>query len=215
MLNKYQSPNREPSRSVLPHSDVLEPSTSTCSCVAAVSTPVPESAASPSPADSAPPPAAVVALASTTSSCLALLLLLLLRRLNPIAFKSESRATNEDRCDCCSTAAASLLLLIPLVMIILTPCGIPLGLQQEALQIIRLGAETAAIAFMLAQLCMLGCRSRSAIFSNPEQCCAYFAIPGGECSVLRWTPICCSSSRRQTHGRAGSSGRCFLLQGFF
>jgi hypothetical protein len=103
-------------------------------------------------------------------------------------------------------------------MIILTPCGIPLDLQQEALHSIRLGAcgaETAGIAFMLAQLCMLGCRSRTAILSNPEQCCAYFAIPGDECSVLRWTPICCSSSRRQTHARAASSGRCFFLQGFF
>jgi hypothetical protein len=87
-------------------------------------------------------------------------------------------------------------------------------LQQEALQSIRLGAA-AAIAFMLAQLCMLGCRSRTAISSNPEQCCAYFAIPGDECSVLRWTPICCYSSRRQTHARAASSGRCFFLQGFF
>ncbi len=218
MLNKYQSPNREPSRSVLPHSDVLEPSTSACCCVAAVSSPVPESAASPSPADSAPPPAAVVALASTTSSCLALLLLLLLRRLNPITFKSESRATNEDRCcDCCSTAAASLLLPIPLAMIILTPCGIPLGLQQEALQSIRLGAcgaETAAIAFMLAQLCMLGCRSRSATLSNPEQCCANFAIPGDEYSVLRWTPICCSSSRRATDARTrGVFGEMLLPPG--
>jgi hypothetical protein len=103
-------------------------------------------------------------------------------------------------------------------MIILTPCGIPLGLQQEALQSIRLGAcgaETAAIAFMLAQLCMLGCRSGTAISSNPEQCCANFAIPGDESSVVKWTPICCSSSRRQTHARAASSGRCFFLQGFF